>query len=294
MEEYTSPSTERVVAPAAAYMIDNVLSDPSPRPAAFGSFAKYLVLPDRPVAAKTGTTNLWVDAWTVGFTPQLAVGVWTGNSDNKPMKLADGSITAAPIFNFVLAKGVSGLPPQGWDMPPGIKKVRVCVPSGLLPTPDCPSTTDIFLAGHEPTQQDSIYQAFEINVTNGKRASACTPPDQIKRVVYQVFPANAADWVRNNGIAQPPVEVDGPCGGGELAGDVTIGSPIIGARIKGSVQITGNARAGDFRAYKLEAAAEMTPGSGSPSAPSTVNKSPTACWRPGIPPASTASTPCAW
>ena len=267
LEAYTSPSTDRVVSPAAAYMIDNVLSDPTPRPAAFGSFAKYLVLPDRPVAAKTGTTNLWVDAWTMGFTPQLAVGVWTGNSDNKPMKLADGSITAAPIFNYVLAKGVAGLPPQGWDAPPGIKKVRVCAPSGLLPTPDCPSTTDIFLAGHEPKQQDSTYQAFEINVSNGKRASACTPPDQIKRVVYQVFPANAADWVRNNGIAQPPVEVDGPCGGGELAGDVTIGSPIIGARVKGSVQITGNARSGDFRAYKLEAASEKTPGQWQPIGP---------------------------
>jgi len=260
LDEYKVPSAERVVQPAANYMLNNVLSDPSPRPVAFGSYAKYLVLPDRPVAAKTGTTNEWKDAWTMGFTPQLAVGIWTGNSDNKPMKLADGSITAAPIFNKVLAKGMEGLPVQGWDMPPGIKKVRVCVPSGLLPTPDCPQTaTDIFLEGHEPTQQDSIYQAFEINASNGKRASACTPPDQIKRVVYQVYPANAADWVRENGIPQPPVEVDGPCGGGELAGDVVIGSPIIGARVKGGVQITGNARSSDFRAYKLEVAAEQTP-----------------------------------
>ncbi len=235
------------------YLLNNVLSDNGPRPVAFGSYANYLTLPDRPVAAKTGTTNEWKDAWTMGYTPQLAVGVWTGNADRKAMKLADGSITAAPIFSKILAKGVEGLPAQGWDEPPGISRVRVCVPSGLLPTPDCPSTTvDLFLKGKEPKQQDNIYQAFEINAANGRRASVCTPPDQLQRVTYQVFPSSAADWVRDQGIAQPPIEVDGPCGGGELAGDVQIGSPAIGARVKGGVQLTGNARSGDFRAYRVE------------------------------------------
>jgi membrane peptidoglycan carboxypeptidase len=253
LDEYRQASTERVVDPAPMYLLNNVMSDPTPRPVAFGSYGNYLVLPDRPVAAKTGTTNEWRDAWTMGYTPQVSVGVWTGNSDNKPMKLADGSLTAAPVFHKVLAKAVEGLPPQGWPEPPGIAKVRVCVPSGLLPTPDCPSTTvDLYLRGKEPKQPDNVYQAFEINGSNGKRASACTPPDQIQRVTYQVFGSNAADWVRAQGIAQPPVEVDGPCGGGELAGDVQIGSPTIGARVKGGVEITGNARAADFRAYRVE------------------------------------------
>ena len=60
----------------------------------------------------------------MGYTPQLAVGVWTGNADRKAMKLADGSITAAPIFNKVLAKGVEGLPAEGWAEPAGISRVR--------------------------------------------------------------------------------------------------------------------------------------------------------------------------
>lgn len=260
LEEYRQPTTERVVEPAPMYLLNNVLSDNGPRPAAFGSYANYLTLPNRPVAAKTGTTNMWLDAWTMGYTPQLAVGVWTGNSDNKPMKLADGSITAAPIFHRVLAKGVEGLPAQGWEQPPGLVRVQVCVPSGLLPTPDCPSTTsDLFLAGKAPVMQDNMYQAFEINSENGKRASACTPPELIQRVVYQVYPSTAADYVRAQGIPQPPVEVDGPCGGGELAGDVAIGEPYIGARVKGGVQITGNARSGDFRAFKVEVASAQAP-----------------------------------
>jgi membrane peptidoglycan carboxypeptidase len=260
LEQYRQPTVERVVDPAPNYMLVNVLSDPSPRSAAFGQSAQYLVLPDRPVAAKTGTTNSWVDGWTLGFTPQLAVGVWTGNSDNKPMHLSDGSITAGPIFNAVLKKGMEGLPVQRWQEPPGLEHVRVCVPSGLLPTPDCPqTTTELFLAGHAPSQQDNVYQAFEINSQTGKRASVCTPPELIQRVVYQVFPSNSADWVRDRAIPQPPVELDGPCGAAEVAGDVAIASPLIGQRLKGGISVTGNARSADFRAYQLEVAPESTP-----------------------------------
>jgi hypothetical protein len=260
LEEYRQPATERAVDPAPMYMLNNVLSDPSPRPVAFGSYANYLALPDRPVAAKTGTTNGWVDAWTVGYTPQLAVGVWTGNSDNKPMKLADGSITAAPIFQRVLAKGMEGLPVQGWQEPPGLARARVCVPSGLLPTADCPrGGSDLFLAGQTPKQPDNIYQAFEINSQNGKRATACTPPELRQRVVYEVYPPNAADWVRDQGVPQPPVDLDGPCGDIEVTGDVAIASPLFGQRTKGAVPITGNARGGDFRAYKLEVAPAAAP-----------------------------------
>jgi membrane peptidoglycan carboxypeptidase len=273
LEEYRQPATDQVVEPALAYMMNNVLSDPSPRPAAFGPAANYLVLPDRPVAAKTGTTNQWVDGWTLGYTPQLAVGVWTGNSDNKPMKSSDGSLTAGPIFNAVLKKGMEGLPVQRWQEPPGLEHATVCVPSGLKPTSDCPKTTsELFLAGHAPTQEDNFYQAFEVNRYTGKRASACTPPDAIDRVVYQVFPANAADYVREKEIPQPPVELDGPCGEVELAGDVAIGRPLIGQRLKGGVPIVGNARGGDFRAYKLEVAAEKTPDQWIPIGPEHYNQ----------------------
>ena len=262
IEQFTQPAMQRVVDPAPNYMLVNVLTDPNPRSGVFGATAQYLVLPDRLVGAKTGTTNNFYDGWTLGFTPQLAVGVWTGNSDNKPMHLSDGSITAAPIFNATLKKGMEGLPAQGWQQPPGLERVLVCLPSGLLPTPDCAQTTvDFFLAGKAPKEKDNIWQAVEINKANGKRASTCTPPDLIEHVTYEVFPATAADWVRDQGIPQPPTEVDGPCGGGitEVTGDAAIGSPLIGARVKGAVQILGNARGPDFRAYKIEIASEKEP-----------------------------------
>lgn len=273
LEQYKQPATERVVQPAPNYMLVNVLTDPSPRAAAFGASAQYLILPDRPVGAKTGTTNEWHDGWTLGFTPQLAVGVWTGNSNNKPMESSDGSLTAAPIFHAVLAKAMEGQPVQAWTEPPGLQHVRVCVPSGMLPTPECPqSTVDLFLAGHAPTQRDTLYQAVEVDRNTGKRASACTPPDAIDRVVYQIFPPTAADWVRDRGLPQPPTEVDGPCGAEEVVGDVAIASPLIGQRLHGAIPITGNARGNDFRAYKLEVAPETAPNQWTPIGPEHGNQ----------------------
>ena len=72
------------------------------------------------------------------------------------------------------------------------------------------------------------------------------------------------------------------------AGDVAIGSPLIGQRVKGIVPIIGNARGPDFRAYKVEVASAARPTSGRRSAPSTANRSATASSKPGTPRASTA------
>jgi membrane peptidoglycan carboxypeptidase len=260
IDQYAKPTVEQVVKPAPNYMLLNVLSDPTPRAIAFGTSAQYLIMDDRPVAAKTGTTNNFVDAWALGTTPQLAVGVWVGNSDNKQMKETPGSLASAPIFHSVLTKGMEGLPAQKWQQPPGLERATVCFPSGLRPTSDCKaSTNDLFLAGKAPKQEDNWYQAFEINRDNGKRASVCTPPELIERRIYEMYPSGAADYVRDNGIPQPPTEIDGPCGGVEVAGDVAIGEPLIGARLKGQVAIRGNARGGNFRAYKVDVASEDKP-----------------------------------
>jgi penicillin-binding protein 1C len=95
---------EKIVASDIAATLSNVLSDNAARAATFGG-SNYLTLPDRPAATKTGTTNNYKDAWSVGYTPQLATGVWVGNSDGSLMSRgADGSQVAAPIWqNFMKA-----------------------------------------------------------------------------------------------------------------------------------------------------------------------------------------------
>ena len=99
-----SPDTgKQVITPQLAYLITNILSDKKARCPAFGC-PNLLELPFQPVAAKTGTTNDYKDNWTLGYTPDLVVGVWVGNADNSAMKGTTGVTGAAPIWHDFLAQ----------------------------------------------------------------------------------------------------------------------------------------------------------------------------------------------
>ncbi|NTW13844.1 MAG: penicillin-binding protein [Candidatus Moranbacteria bacterium] len=98
LEEYKDSPGTRVVDEKYVAMLDFIMSHNEFRAPVFGT-NNPLRFDNRPVAAKTGTTNEFRDGWTVGFTPQIAVGVWSGNNDNTPMVTgADGINVAAPIF----------------------------------------------------------------------------------------------------------------------------------------------------------------------------------------------------
>jgi penicillin-binding protein 1A len=69
----------------------------------------------RPVAGKTGTTSDYRDAWFVGFTPQLATGIWIGNDDNSPMTTGTtGGVSVAPIWKEFMVKALEGVPPENF------------------------------------------------------------------------------------------------------------------------------------------------------------------------------------
>lgn len=103
LEEYQKIE-KSVLDPEIARQTTDILADNSARAYIFGE-KNYLTLADRPVAAKTGTTNNFRDAWTIGYTPSYVVGVWVGNSDNQEMKAgADGSKIAAPIWQKTMTE----------------------------------------------------------------------------------------------------------------------------------------------------------------------------------------------
>ncbi|HUW14108.1 MAG TPA: transglycosylase domain-containing protein [Anaerolineae bacterium] len=256
---YETPEVQEVLTPNLAYLMLNVLTDTDER-GSFGSFAEYLTLPGRTVGAKTGTTNDWRDAWTIGFTPQLAVGVWVGNSDNEPMNRVAGSIGAAPIFHDVMAYAHRDLPVERWTEPPGLQWEDVCYPSGLLPTEDCPRTVrEIFLYGNAPTTHDTVYQPFEINRENGRLATSFTPPELKERRVYAIYPPIADDWVREAGIEQPPRQWDDSHGPSSFDPETAIIEPGAYSFVRGVVPVIGNARAGDFQNYRLEFGPGLNP-----------------------------------
>ena len=106
LEEWKKEKGEKVIDEKIADTISNILSDDPARAYAFGA-GGILTLPGRPVAAKTGTTNGYVDAWTIGYTPSLVTGVWAGNTDNTQMKAGfGGSMVAAKIWNIFMQKAL--------------------------------------------------------------------------------------------------------------------------------------------------------------------------------------------
>lgn len=117
VEEWQDPKPDNVLDTQVARQIADVMSDNEARTYVFGANSP-LILKDRPVAAKTGTTNDWHDGWTMGYTPSLVAGVWVGNNDNEAMKKgADGVLVAAPIWNAFMARALVGKPVESFVEP---------------------------------------------------------------------------------------------------------------------------------------------------------------------------------
>ncbi|MEK7580627.1 MAG: PBP1A family penicillin-binding protein [Patescibacteria group bacterium] len=119
LEEFKSRniSEEEIIPAQVARQITDILSDNQTRAFIFGANS-LLILPDRPVAAKTGTTNDWRDGWTIGYTPSLVCGVWVGNSDNAAMKFkSDGVIVAAPIWHNFMNRALINTPIERFNAP---------------------------------------------------------------------------------------------------------------------------------------------------------------------------------
>ncbi len=114
LEEFTDEAIE-VLPQNTARMISSILSDNTARIPTFGANSS-LVVPGVTSAVKTGTTNSNRDAWTVGYTPNVAVGVWVGNNDNKEMKKG-GVALAGPIWNKIMVEAVKNKPKVGFNSP---------------------------------------------------------------------------------------------------------------------------------------------------------------------------------
>ena len=132
IEEY-QPSEKKVLDSQVTRMINSILSDNEARTYVFGA-KNYLTLGNRPVAAKTGTTNNYYDAWTVGYTPSLVAGVWVGNSDNKAMSgKADGSVVAAPIWHDFMSRVLGDTPAENFKAPDSYKTGKDIL-DGIIPS----------------------------------------------------------------------------------------------------------------------------------------------------------------
>jgi 1A family penicillin-binding protein len=223
IDEWKDEKGERVLESKIAATIANTLSDDNARAYAFGTDG-ILTIPEHTVAAKTGTTNGYVDAWTVGFTPNIAAGVWAGNTDNTPMKRGyGGSRVAGPIWNQFMKNALKTLPKESFPEPPpneetksilrgsteGGVPVKINKITGKLAASSTPENLiieRIFIPQH------SILHYVDKNDPPGP-----LPEDPTVDSQYTIWENSIADWVTRKqeedpdfklSTKEPPTEYD--------------------------------------------------------------------------------------
>jgi penicillin-binding protein 1B len=139
--------SRQVVSPQAAYLVTSLLQGVVER----GTAAKVRAMGlESILAGKTGTTDEYRDAWFVGYTPDLVIGVWVGFDDGSALGLS-GSAAALPIW-IELARQIIPSTSPGFPVPPGVITRAIDPETGQLTTSKCPQEVEeIFIEGTEPT-----------------------------------------------------------------------------------------------------------------------------------------------
>lgn len=173
--------SNQVLSKKTALTISDILSDNISRAPTFG-LNSVLQIPGKNIAVKTGTTNNSKDAWTIGYTPSIVVGVWAGNNDNTPMKKG-GSTVAGPIWNKFINEALKTLPNESFEKP----ELEINI-----------STTKPILRGFWQGNE-----SFLIDKISGKLATPNTPKETLEeRVITNVH--SILYWINPDDILGPP------------------------------------------------------------------------------------------
>ena len=147
-----SSEAEEAVSAAGAYLLTNILSDTSARSYMFGT---SLNVTGKNVAVKTGTTDDNRDAWAIGYTPDITIGVWVGNNDNTVMT-SGGADMAGPIWRSTMTAAIGTANPQ-FTRPNGVVERNVCYGTGGLAQSSGTNTySEVFLSSALPKNSCNV------------------------------------------------------------------------------------------------------------------------------------------
>ena len=192
----------RVIDARTAFIITDILADNNARSAAFGAASVLNI--GRPAAVKTGTTTNWRDNWTVGYTPELAVGVWVGNADNTPMRDVAGISGAAPIWHDFMRTALRGKTASTFAQPAGLVRREFCAVSTTQPTASCiQRSTEIFISGTEPREIGGGGSVAEFDASDNRLSAASLPAVRGPAS----FEANPADNEALSSIGGAPTQL---------------------------------------------------------------------------------------
>ncbi len=205
----TNQTSKEIFSPQVAYLTADILSDNAARRASFG--ANSVLRFPFAVACKTGTTKDYRDNWTFGVSEDFTVGVWSGNSNNEPMRGISGVDGAGGLMHDVMMLLSKRFPERrgfhktSFDMPPGIRLHRICPISGELEGEACNATIEEkFMAGKEPKRRCTFHKRFRIDTRNGLLATDLTPPAFVREKVFVDYPALYRQWAESQHKELPP------------------------------------------------------------------------------------------
>lgn len=170
------PASKQVIRPDAAYIVDDMLSDPNA--SYFSAGAKYQHQKNGwHFAVKTGTTNDEYDSLQMSWSTKYTIGVWVGNH-SRTVAMRDGATeaTTSPIARGFMEAAHASLPAQNWKQPSGVKTAPAFVFRGHVYGSVTPSpATDLFPSNYQPKSGTTGTQT--IDKVSGKLATTCTPAD---------------------------------------------------------------------------------------------------------------------
>lgn len=255
LQEAPQVETISLLAGDLAYLAHDILRDEAARGDTLGQNDPLEI--GRPAAGKTGQADDGRQVWAVGYTPQRLALAWLALPADAQGKLQP--VMAAGIWRAAILSAVADLPAEDWTVPAGVVMVDVCDPSGLLPTPDCPTVvSELFLSGSEPQGFDTLYRRVQVNRETGRRATVFTPPGVVEEQVFLTIPPEARAWAESAGLPQPPQDYDAirPARANPNA---QIGQPEMFAYVRGQLEIRGTAGGEDFVSYQLQVGQGLNP-----------------------------------
>lgn len=278
----------QTISPQHAYIISDMLSDQTARRSTFGTSLDIAGYPN--VAVKTGTSNGPRDLWTIGWSSDVVVGVWMGNTDNsviQPTTLS-GSVVAGPVWRTTIQTALNGSAFVDFPPPTGIvESSQVCAESGALAPPEgCgPGGTiprEIYVGAGvledwpegQPPLPSSEHTLVTIQVdrfTNQLVNEFC-PNHAVERFFLNVDDPTAIAWLQNTSQGQQwaatrnielgSVSTNTPttsCDPSYVEPTAALTSPVNGQTISALVAFQGTATVPNFSRYEIQYAPVTAP-----------------------------------
>lgn len=150
-----------VINPGVAYLVTQALTGVLKDG---GTAANIGNLFGRPVAGKTGTSEENLNAWFLGYTPDLLCCVYVGCDHNERSLPGAANRIAAPIWAGFMANALADRPPRDFQIPKEVASIEICKDTGALATTFCPKKTEYFLAGTEPTTFCTKHRFIDLEI----------------------------------------------------------------------------------------------------------------------------------